>query len=252
MKKSEVMLRNHLGEKLYGEAVAPDQFSIDTPAILLVPGIGMDRDNGGLLSAMADRFAEDGMISYRFDFSGCGNSEGSFEKTSLAKMSEELKMMVNHVKTHNILDYRTMGVFGQCFGTGVIMESEPEVDAICLNGAHTDIYRMMLNYHGDSIDPNGMTAKIRSDGSVMLLDRGFWVDLSRHDLAGKYEANNTPIMFLHCEDDDLIGTEMVRNAYRLNHGRKEYRLLPKTDHNLKPDLNSNINYISDWFRKELL
>ena len=92
--EEKVSVMNKYEERLIGLRAVPDKLNEKGPCMILVHGFGVTKEEYGLF----DGLVEKGVIVYRFDFSGCGESEGDYAETSLTKNKEELESIFEFVK----------------------------------------------------------------------------------------------------------------------------------------------------------
>ena len=85
MKETKISISNGFNEKLAGIETSP---SIDREiysTVILVHGFGVTKEESGMFDNIAKNLSEAGFLAYRFDFSGCGESEGNYTETSLSR-----------------------------------------------------------------------------------------------------------------------------------------------------------------------
>ena len=80
-KKQKVKIKNELGETFVGVETQPSQTKDKYPTIILVHGFGVTKEEDGMFDDLAKYLADNGILSYRFDFSGRGEREGDYTNT---------------------------------------------------------------------------------------------------------------------------------------------------------------------------
>jgi len=99
MKKEKVFTFNKQGEKLVGLKHLPQNKNKKTaskhkyPAIILVHGFGVNKEESGMFTNLAKVLAKNGFAVFYFDFSGRGESQGNYSKTSLTIIKKESAFM---------------------------------------------------------------------------------------------------------------------------------------------------------------
>ncbi len=78
------------------------------PTLLFLPGYMSDMD-GGKATALDSRAAARGRAMLRFDYSGCGLSEGAFEAQTLAGWRDDALAMIDRVEGPVVLAGSSMG-----------------------------------------------------------------------------------------------------------------------------------------------
>ena len=103
---------NGRGEKLVGTLVeAPT-----AKTVVLCHGYSDNRDTA-ILQALAERIDEIPLSSFRFDFSGNGESEGTFEYGNYWEEVEDIRSAVKYLRTENREIYALIGQSPQFFDT---------------------------------------------------------------------------------------------------------------------------------------
>ena len=114
------------GNQLYGEAfipVAPGKH----PAVILSHGYGGTHHG---FYAMADKLAKAGYVAYCYDFAGGSprsQSEGKTEETSIFSQRQNLKDVIDMVRSWNFVDKKNVFLLGESQGGCVSAITAPYV-----------------------------------------------------------------------------------------------------------------------------
>lgn len=115
----KLTIKNKEGEALAGilEGEVKDKL------IIVCHGLGSRKDSSILV-----RLAQELQPSFRFDFSGNGDSEGKFEESTYHKQVEELKTVLEHYKAEGVKEFC---LIAHSMGAGVshIVAQDPQVKA---------------------------------------------------------------------------------------------------------------------------
>src|SRR3989338_7509397 len=125
MREQRISTKNLVGETLIGIESRPDNDQIQYPAVVLVHGFYGDRDEHGMFVSFAEKLTEHGFLVYRFDLSGCGESEGEYSKTTLTKLAEDVRAILDFIKKRPAVDRRRLGLVGFSLGTSTILALRP-------------------------------------------------------------------------------------------------------------------------------
>ena len=88
------------------------------PAFLVLHGFGSNKDSGN--SRVVSRtLAELGYVTLRFDFRGCGESEGPRGRTICLEQVEDTQHALSFMATRPEVDGERVGVIGSSFGAAV-------------------------------------------------------------------------------------------------------------------------------------
>jgi len=132
--REQPLFFDHAGARLYG-MFYPAQRSI-TPrrGLVICPAIGAEAD---LSSAVMVQFARcaaaAGLEVFRFDYRGCGESEGAFEDATLEEWLDDVHGAVRYFQHHAAVD--TVGMLGLRLGGTVALlaaSRTPAVEWVCL------------------------------------------------------------------------------------------------------------------------
>jgi uncharacterized protein len=111
----QVEFRSLDGLRLRGTLVVPS--SVRGPAVVLVHGGGVTREEGGFFARLASGLAEPGLPSLRFDFRAHGDSEGEGEDLTIAGVANDIRAAVNHVR--EATGSGPVSLIGASFGGGI-------------------------------------------------------------------------------------------------------------------------------------
>ena len=125
MVEKKIIAVNLSGEKLIGIETRPAVEQPQYPAVCLVHGFYGNKDEWGMFTIMAAELAERGIAAYRFDLSGCGESEGNYTDTNLTKLAEDVEAILEFVQSQSIVDRARIGLIGFSLGTTAILALRP-------------------------------------------------------------------------------------------------------------------------------
>lgn len=250
-KEGLVRLRNKEGEYLRGDITFPENPQEKNPAILLVHGFGVERNESGLFSDIASELSNIGYLVFKFDFSGCGDSEGDYIETSLSKLKSDLETMLDFVKKHPLVDKDKIGILAQSFGTSVTVALKPNVKAMVLMGSIAHPYKMAKSLFKGDFNPNGVSSLKRSNGKVTRVKPHFWQDLKDYDLIKNIKEISQPILFIHGEKDKKVPLSEMWAFYHSKRGAKETDIEKGVDHGLKPKRKGVYLLVENWFNRYL-
>jgi len=226
-------------DNLIGLVDNPDQ----KKAIILVHGFAVDKDDCGLFSGFAETIKD--FAVYRFDHTGCGQSEGDFTKTTLSDYIEDLRKIVAYVKDRH--DW--VAIWGQSFGTAVTIALSPDVDKIVLTGAFHESYKLFKQYFGDGFKSDGISErKSSSSGNVTAVEAGFWSDLKKYDLLELAAKISTPVFLIHGGEDTDVPKDQAEKLFEVMKNRK-IMIIGGADHGLEPDRDQVYRIVKEFLKK---
>jgi alpha-beta hydrolase superfamily lysophospholipase len=112
---SDIIFRSLDGLRLGGTFVRPAVPA--GPAVVLVHGGGVTRDEGGFFSRLANGLAAAGLPNLRFDYRAHGESEGRQEDLTISGVLNDIYAAVEHVT--GAVGGRPVSLVGASFGGGI-------------------------------------------------------------------------------------------------------------------------------------
>jgi uncharacterized protein len=103
------------GLRLRGTLLVPS--SVRGPAVVLVHGGGVTREEGGFFARLASGLAEAGLPSLRFDFRAHGDSEGQGEDLTIAGVANDIRAAIINVR--EMTGSGPVSLIGASFGGGI-------------------------------------------------------------------------------------------------------------------------------------
>lgn len=246
--QKKVFIENKYGEKLAGLVDYPEEKKDKYPAVILVHGFGMTKDEGGVFIDFAKFLRERGFVVVRFDFSGRGDSEGNHVETSLYKQIDELKLFVNFMKNHKDVRKSDLTIVAQSFGTVSTICLSPKVSRIILVGTVENPLETLSELFGDGYNPSGISCRAKADNSLTKVGPLFWKNLNDYDLSKKIRGIKAPILFIHGKKDSKVPISGMRKLFSIAQKAKK-REMAGMDHGWYPYEKEIFNIIEDYIRK---
>ena len=106
---------------LEGVIASPQELSGPFPGVVVChpnPLFGGSMDNGVVL-AVCRALVEEGFLTFRFNFRGVGDSEGTFTKGE--KEQEDVRAALNLLRRWPGVDKRRLGLVGYSFGASMVL-----------------------------------------------------------------------------------------------------------------------------------
>ena len=111
---------NSLGNRLYGTITKP-QGAGPFPAVILVTGSGPQNRNSEIFGhapfwVMADYLTSHGIVVFRYDERGVGESEGNFSQATTSDFAKDAKAAFAHLTSFDYVDKSNAGMIGHSEG----------------------------------------------------------------------------------------------------------------------------------------
>lgn len=248
----KIFIQNRRGEKLAGLRDLPLSKDNKFPTIILVHGFGAEKTEHGMFDAIASRLVWSGYQIYRFDFAGCGESEGDYSLTTLTKQAEDLGNILDFVAAQPATDALRLGLVGMSLGTAVITAFQPKnIKAIVYLGSVSEPHKTLKNLFGAGYNPDGLSVRITSEGKRVEMQSDFWKDSDTYDLPNLIANIQAPILFIHGDQDSKVGVPSAELYLKNANDPKELKIIKNADHGFyEPgERKAMIDLTEDWFNK---
>jgi len=250
LRQKNVFASNNYNERLVGYKALPSKESSDKKIVILVHGFAITKSGVGMFDQTTVKLNDEGYIVYRFDFSGCGESDGDYSETSLTKQAEDLKNIIDFVVGEEQVDISQIGLLGMSFGTAAILALKPHMKAIVLLGsiAHP---KEIISKLFDTYRPEGISEMKENDGTTTKIKSQFWSDCDSYDLLSNVSRITCPIMFIHGTKDDTVPISESMQLYENANEPKELKVIKDAGHGYRRHREEMLQAVVEWFEKYL-
>lgn len=229
------------------------------PVVIICHGFGSDC-NRPLLRELAKDIVEQDMIAIRFDFNGCGKSDGLFQNMTVLNEIEDLKHVIDWARQQNWTE--NISLVGHSQGGVVVSMTAGELgagdikcealmaaaavlrdDAIrgTTQGANYDPY----NLKGDYVE-----LPPRMDGQTLKVGKNYIetaMNLPIYETAENYTG---PVLIVHGTHDRIVPyTYSMRYHEKLKNS--ELHLVSDEDHTFSKTYVESALLVADWLHKQL-
>jgi len=252
-------------------------------AFLVLHGFGSNKDAGGG-TAMAKMLAGLGYAALRFDFRGCGESQGERGRVICKQQVRDTRNALSFLATRSEIDPKRIGVVGQSFGAAVAVYAagvDRRIAACISSGGWGDGAKKFREQHATPRAWKKFTAMIRegrrrkragkplkiprydivpipprlrgnlAPGSIME----FPFDVVESMLA--FNANEVvgriaprPLLLLHSANDSVTPTEQSMELFERAGKPTDLHLIADVDHFMFSEQNILVvNLVRDWLDK---
>lgn len=229
------------------------------PVVIICHGFGSDC-NRPLLKELAKDIVEQGMIAIRFDFNGCGQSDGLFQNMTVLNEIEDLKHVIDWAKQQKWTD--NISLVGHSQGGVVVSMTAGELgagqikcealiaaaavlrdDAIrgTTQGANYDPY----NIKGDYVE-----LPPRMDGQTLKVGKNYIETAFNLPIYETAENYTGPVLILHGTHDRIV-PYTYSERYHEKLKNSEIRLISDEDHVFSKTYIESALLVADWLHKQL-
>lgn len=190
--------------------------------------------------ALGESLAKAGFAMLRFDFRGCGESEGKMEESTVSGRITDLSSAVDFVKSRPNLKNR-LGFMGSSLGGYVSLiraSAEEKTGGVVI---------WATPFHLDNVRSRKDEDKMPALGEV------FFEDLPRHRLLPLLGRISTCLV-IHGEEDELVPVDQAWEIFNSLASPKEIHVIEGADHRLTIPGHRRraIDLTVEWFTKYLV
>ena len=216
------------GQRIVGILHLPDGDG-KFPCVITCHGYYSTKDSEKYV-AIANRLCGEGFAVFRFDFRGCGESEGSIEEITLSGRVSDLESALWFVRKHAKISGR-IGLLGSSMGGCVAIIRAAEDEGIKAVAAWST--------------PSHLSGLFEKDRLKRDVERYRMLEL-----VGRVAA---PILIIHGDADELVPLHHAKDLYERANEPKMLEIIKGGDHRLTnpQDRKRAIDLSLEWFKKYL-
>ncbi|MEX0621446.1 MAG: alpha/beta fold hydrolase [Candidatus Woykebacteria bacterium] len=226
MFQQKISFKNSLGLTL---AALLEGERRDVPVVVMCHGYGSSK-NSTSTTGLSSELVKKGITTFRFDFTGCGQSEGKLADLVPSQGLDDLKSAISH------MGFGDFALYGSSFGGHVSIwyASKDPVLALALKAPVSD--------YADVV-------------SEEISDRRkkFIEDTRDLDLYEKAKNIKSPVLILHGDADDVVPIGQSKKLIKHIGGEAKLEVLRGTSHDIRDE---NLELMQDamaaFFAKNLL
>ncbi len=206
----------------------------------------------GVVRHISRALTLEGIAVLRFDFTGLGKSEGTFEDSNFSSNVSDLICVYNYMakafEAPELLIGHSLG------GTAVLMAATqlPDIKALVTIGSPADPAHVCQLFSKDlpTIEESG-EAEVNIGGRPFKIKKQFIDDLSNAQLTEKIGELRKPYLIMHSPQDAVVAISNAAKLYSSAHHPKSFISLDGADHLLtkKEDAIYAASMIGNWSKR---
>ncbi len=204
----------------------------NSPVVVLCHGYASGKDSEST-DDLARKLLSNGLNVYRFDFTGCGQSQGNLDDLTPLQGQDDLESAVHD------LEKKAFGLYGASFGgyTSLIYASKNPVLALGLKAPVSDY-------------PAVMSAKGNEKENKAL---DFNKEVSNFDIYRLAPKIKAPTLIVHGSDDTDVPLAQSQELLKSLGGEKRLAIIHKGTHKMRgPIMEDAHNQLAEFFVNKLL
>lgn len=227
---------------------------------LLVHGITVDKDEGGMYSRLASDLERAGISTLRFSFSGHGESSGSDIEVNLFDQIEELRGVI--LTSGSIFDTRPLFIIASSFGAVPTLMMDKE---LCKKITGLVLWNPVISVEHTFFEPE-LTWGVENFGldRISKLAAGDFISVDGFRLSKKFFESLNAIRMKRLSPSDEVKTLVIHGAqdsYVSFHiakkmcnasGSCEFSEIPNSDHGFDEEENELMarSLTVEWIKKK--
>ena len=201
---------------------------------------------------VAASLADNGIAVLRFDFTGLGHSEGSFETTTFSSNVADLHAASAELARRDLVPSL---LIGHSLGGAAVLRAAPEmasIKGVVTIGAPADPGHVTHNFGAaiSKIEADGV-AEVQLGGQPLRIGKGFLDDVAAEDLHPALASLDAALLVLHAPLDSVVGIENASEIFIGAKHPKSFVTLDNADHLLsrKADADYAAEVITAWSQR---
>ncbi|OGB94151.1 MAG: hypothetical protein A3G35_12450 [candidate division NC10 bacterium RIFCSPLOWO2_12_FULL_66_18] len=187
------------------------------PCVVAAHGLLSSKDSDKYIQ-IGEEFSQAGFAVCRFDFRGCGDSEGNLAETTVAQRVADLRAVVERMRAHPALSGR-VALVGSSLGGYValfVANQDFKVKAVAA-------WATPANLDDLAERPDAVRAQGLGDTFIAELKMGRYL---RAPVGTRY------CLIIHGDQDELVPLEHARHLYEAALNPRQLEIIPGGNHQL--------------------
>ena len=211
----KLFFENSKGNKLSGII---STFQKDKPIIILCHGFSSSKNSRTFIN-LEKKLNENKISTFRFDFSGHGESDGLFEEITISQAVDDILSAIKYLKR---LDYNKIGLIGSSFGgISSIMAASKTNDLFVLGlkcpvSDYEETIRLRKSEEEMQMWKEvGFDFYIKKDKTALRLNYTFYEDFKNNNAYKAAEKINIPTLIVHGNNDTIVPINQSINTSKI-------------------------------------
>ncbi|MCP2520727.1 alpha/beta fold hydrolase [SCandidatus Aminicenantes bacterium Aminicenantia_JdfR_composite] len=250
--KEKIFYKNSSGFKLCGILSNPI-FPKKEKVVILCHGFTTDKNS--ITNLILEKILNESEIStFRFDFTGHGESEGELGNITISKAVDDVLTSIQFLKR---LDYSKIGLIGSSFGglASILASSRSkDIQVMALKSPVSDLYELFVLQAGEHLiekwKNEGYIDYTSVNGDNFKLDYSLLKEAEEINVYKIASEIKIPVLIVHGDHDESVPLNQSKNLASLLKNCK-LEIIKGADHRYSDSkhFNKMISLISDFIIK---
>lgn len=204
--------------------------------VIMCHGFGSSKDSDANRD-LAQKLLKRGLSVFRFDFTGCGKSQGKLEQLTPLAGLDDLKSVIK------ILGKKQFALYGNSFGgyTALLYVSENPILAL---GLKSPVSRYVDVSAEISEQNYGFTQSLKND---------FLREVKSINLYEKAKNIKAPVLIVHGDQDKIVPVAQSKKLIKSLKGEKKLIILKGASHVIRGEYMEKANtQLANFFTRKLI
>lgn len=209
------------------------------PCVIVSHGLFSNKDSLKF-KEISEEFSREGLSVLRFDFMGCGESEGRIEDTTISIRLSNLDTIFEFVSNYPLIDKERLGLLGSSLGGYLSLlkaAGDERVKALVVWATPYSLVELRDKLSTSNEPP---------------LKEDFYYELNRYSLESCLDKVSRCLV-IHGSTDELVPLSHASKIYEKLKRPKSFKVISGADHRFLDDsLRAEARgYSLEWFKKYL-
>jgi alpha/beta superfamily hydrolase len=226
------------GRRIVGTLNLPVE---EAPLVVACHGFYSSKESKKYIQ-MEEGFSKAGLGVLRFDFRGCGGSDGRFEDTTLSGRLSDLGSILDSIEPYT----GRVGLLGSSFGGCVALLASARRETVKATVA------LSTPFHLEEVFRESMENGRLYESPMFKVKREFWDDLKNYDMKG-VARKVSHLLVIHGTSDELVPSYHAKDLYDSAQEPKRLEMIEGADHRFTDprDRGRMIDLSLKWFKTYL-
>lgn len=221
-----IVFKNKRGKQLIGILHLPETKG-KFPLVIICHGFGGTKSKIKFVD-LSRTLLKKGIASFRFDFEGCGDSEGSMKNITLKNQVSDLKIVMKNICRIKGIDKKRIAILGNSLGSAVVAYFTKE---------NTSYFKILV-FWAPALNQKDIISKMFSKKEIEIIKKDRYIAIKEKIIGIKYfnenkdkdyselfSKFNSPVFIAHGTKDEKVSIEFSKKLAKKfsNIKFKEYK-----------------------------